>query len=304
MRQDHSGAMRARETRRGLGYGVGAYLIWGLFPIYLKALGPVGAGEVLAHRIVWSLLLTAVLILAARRWAAIRTALASPRLLGLLFVTAVLIAVNWLVYIHAVATGRLLAASLGYYLNPLVSVVMGVLVLKERLSRAQMGALALAFAGIAVLGVNAGSSLWISLTLALSFATYGLLRKMAPVDPLSGLAIETAILTPVAGGYLLWHAAHGQASFGVDTTTDLLLLASGAVTAVPLLLFSAAAKRLRYSSVGMLQFIAPSLQFALAVFAFGERLTWAHIVCFAAIWTAVFFYVADAVRLNARDERE
>lgn len=294
----HQSIVAARETRRGLGYGVSAYLIWGLFPIYLKALGPVGAGEVLGHRIVWSLVLTAAMIVVARRWAAIRDLVRKPRLLGLLLATATIITVNWLVYIHAVATDRMLAASLGYYLNPLVSVVLGVVVLKEKLSRAQVGALVLALAGVAVLGVNAGEALWISLTLAFSFATYGLLRKMAPVDPLSGLAIETGFLAPLAGGYLLWLGAQGQASFGNDSKIDLLLLASGIVTAVPLLLFSAAAKRLRYATVGILQFIAPSLVFLLAVFAFGETLTWAHVVCFAAIWTAVLVYVADGLRIS------
>ncbi len=298
MQQDDSGAARERETRRGIGYGVAAYLIWGLLPIYLKALGSVGSGEVLAHRIVWSLVFTAAMIAVAGRWAAIRDVVRKPRLLGLLLATATIITINWLVYIHAVATGRMLAGSLGYYLNPLVSVVLGVVVLKEKLSRAQVGALVLALAGIAVLGVNAGGSLWISLTVAFSFATYGLLRKLAPVDPLTGLAVETAILAPLAGGYLLWLHAHGDASFGADRHVDLLLIASGVITAVPLLLFSAAAKRLRYSTVGILQFIAPSMVFVLAVFVFGETLTWAHAVCFAAIWTAVLVYVADGFRIG------
>ncbi len=303
MEGDHSGTAQARETRDGLVYGVAAYVIWGLFPIYLKALGPVGAGEILAQRIVWSLVLTACLIAVTRRWAAIRDVLRKPRLLALLFATAMFITVNWLVYIHAVASGQMLAGSLGYYLNPLVSVMLGVVVLKERLSRAQAGALVLALAGIAVLGFNAGGALWISLTLAFSFAIYGLLRKMAPVDPLSGLAIECAFLVPAAGAYLLWIGARGDAIFGTDRTTDLLLLASGVMTAVPLLLFSAAGKRLRYATVGILQFIAPSLVFLLAVFVYGEPLTWAHVVCFAAIWIAVFVYVADGLSGRVRWRR-
>lgn len=299
MGDQHSVEAHASEARRGLGYGVGAYFFWGLFPIYLKALGDVPPGEVLAHRIVWSLLLTAAAIVVAGRAPGISAALRKPKLLLTLLATAVLIAVNWLLYIHAVTTGRILSASLGYYLNPLVSVGMGVLVLKERLGRLQVAAIGVALAGIAVLAFNAGGALWISITLAFSFATYGLLRKVAPIDPLGGLAIETAILTPLAGFYLLWHAAQGEASFGVSRTTDVLLLASGAATAVPLLFFSAAAKRLRYATVGMLQFIAPSLQFALAVFLYGEAVTWAHMVCFAAIWTAVAIYVADALRASS-----
>ena len=295
MPDPHSETHAARETQRGLTYGVGAYLLWGLFPIYLKALGDVPAGEVLSHRILWSVLLLGVMIVAFRRGAAFAQAMRSPRVLLTLFATAVLIAANWLVYIHAVATDRMLAGSLGYYLNPLVSVGLGYLILKERLSRAQFGAIGLALAGVAVLAADAGGSLWISLVLAFSFSAYGLLRKMAPVDPLTGLAIETLMLAPFAAAFLLWRGEQG--SFGASGATDLLLIASGAVTAGPLLLFSAAAKRLRYSTVGILQFIAPSLVFALALFVYGERLTAAHVVCFGAIWTAVAIYVAENMRM-------
>ena len=292
-----SDTVASRATRRGLTYGVVAYLLWGLFPIYLKALGGVGAGDVLAHRILWSLLLLAGMILVARRTPALLAALRDPTVMLTLAGTALLIAGNWLVYIHAVASGQLLAGSLGSYLNPLVSVALGFLILKEKFSRAQGGAIVLALAGIAVLAANAGGALWISLVLAFSFSAYGLLRKMAPVDPLTGLAVETAILAPLAAGYLVWRGARGQTSFGVDGTTDLLLVLSGVVTAVPLLLFSAAAKRLRYSTVGVLQFIAPSLAFALAIGMYGETLTIAHVVCFAAIWTAVAIYVVENLRL-------
>lgn len=287
----------ARETRRGLLYGVIAYLLWGLFPIYLKALGDVPPGDVLAHRILWSLALLAGVILLAGRGAAVRAALGNRGVMLTLLATALLIALNWLVYIYAVASEQMLAGSLGYYLNPLVSVGFGYLILKERLTRTQAGAMGLALAGIAVLAINAGGALWITLTLAFSFSLYGLLRKMAPVDPLTGLALETLILTPVAAAWLLWRAGEGPASFGQDRTTDLLLVLSGAVTAAPLLLFSAAAKRLRYATVGILQFIAPSLVFALALLVYGERLTWAHVVCFGAIWTAVAIYVAENLRL-------
>ena len=297
MQHQASGAP-ADSARRGLGYGVAAYLLWGLFPIYLKALGALAPGEILAHRICWSLLLLGAMIFVAGRSRQLRAALGNRKVVLTLLATSLLIAVNWLVYIHAVVSGRLLAGSLGYYLNPLVSVLLGVVILMEKLSRGQAGALLLALAGIAVLAANAGGGLWISLTLAASFSLYGLLRKMAPVDPLTGLAIETAILAPLAVGYLLWRAGQGQSGFGVNGTTDLLLLFSGAVTAIPLLLFSAAAKRLRYSTVGILQFIAPSLQFLLAVFAFGEVLTRAHMICFAAIWAAVAIYAAEGLRIS------
>lgn len=299
--QDQSPPGGASETRKGLTYGVAAYLLWGLFPIYLKALGAVPAGEVLGQRILWSLALVAALILIARRGDAVRDVLGKPRVLAVLLATSLLIAVNWLVYIHAVTSGQMLAGSLGYYLNPLVSVAFGYLILKERLTRAQAGAIVLALAGIAVLAVHAGGALWISLTLAFSFSLYGLLRKMAPVDPLTGLAVETLILAPFAGGYLLWKAAQGQSSFGHDRMTDLLLVLSGAATAIPLLLFSAAGKRLRYATVGILQFIAPSMVFALALLVYGEKLTWAHLVCFAAIWTAVTIYVLENWRQMRAD---
>lgn len=297
-----SDAHAARETRRGLTYGVVAYLLWGLFPIYLKALGDVPPGDILAHRILWSLALLGGVIAVAGRWPALRAALGHRGVMLTLLATALLIAINWLVYIHAVASAQLLAGSLGYYLNPLVSVGFGFLILKERLTRTQAGAMGLALAGIAVLAVNAGGALWITLTLAFSFSLYGLLRKIAPVDPLTGLTVETLILAPFAAGWLLWQANAGVPSFGRDRTTDLLLVLSGAVTAVPLLLFSAAAKRLRYATVGILQFIAPSLVFALALLVYGETMTWAHVVCFAAIWTAVAIYVAENLRL-AREVR-
>lgn len=294
---DHSASSGPGEARKGLTYGVAAYLIWGLFPIYLKALDAVPPGEILAHRILWSLALVAAAIFAIGRWPAVRAVLGNGRLLAVLLATSVLITINWLVYIHAVSSDQMLAGSLGYYLNPLVSVGFGFLILKEKLTRAQVGAIVLALAGIAVLAVHAGGGLWISLTLAFSFSLYGLLRKMAPVDPLTGLAVETLILAPFAAAYLAWEAARGQASFGVDGTTDVLLAVSGAATAIPLLLFSAAAKRLRYATVGMLQFIAPSLVFVLALLVYGETLTWAHVVCFAAIWTAVAIYVLENLRL-------
>lgn len=298
MQDHHSDARAAEETRRGLTYGVVAYLLWGLFPIYLKALGAVPAGDVLAHRILWSLALLAATIAIARRGPAVRVALGDRRVMGMLVATSLLIAVNWLVYIHAVATRQMLAGSLGYYLNPLVSVALGFVILKERLTRAQGGAMLLALAGIAVLAAHAGGGLWITLTLAFSFSLYGLLRKMAPVDPLTGLAIETLILAPFATGWLIWQACVGATSFGRDRTTDILLILSGAVTAAPLLLFSAAAKRLRYSTVGILQFIAPSIVFALALLVYGESLTLAHVVCFAAIWIAVGIYVAENLRVS------
>ncbi|HEV2079326.1 MAG TPA: EamA family transporter RarD [Allosphingosinicella sp.] len=292
MTQDHA------RTRAGLFMGLGAYLLWGVLPLYFKALAHVDPTGIVAHRILWSLIFLGGLATLWNRWPAIRAAIADRRVLLTLMATAVLIGVNWLVYIWAVLNGHVLEGSLGYYLNPLVNVVLGVFILKERLTRGQKFAVALAAAGVAVLGIGAGSGLWISLTLAFSFATYGFLRKVAPVDSLEGLSIETAILAPLALGWVLWLGSRGESGLGIDAWTTFLLVLAGAATAVPLLLFTAAAKRLPYSTLGFLQYVAPSIQFLLAVLVFGEKLTTAHILCFAAIWTALVIFTFEGVRLG------
>jgi chloramphenicol-sensitive protein RarD len=285
-------------TRRaGLLFGLGAYLCWGVMPLYFKLIAQIAPTEIVAHRILWSLLFLGALATLWRRWPAIRAAATTGRVLTTMVATALLIAVNWLVYVYAVVSGHVLEGSLGYYLNPLVNVLLGVFLLKERLSRPQIAAVALAAAGVAILAAGAGSGLWISLTLAASFALYGFLRKIAPVDSLEGLSIETAILAPVAFGWLLWLQAQGTLGFTrFGTDIDLLLALGGAVTAIPLLLFTAAARRLPYSTLGFLQYIAPSLQFLLAVLVFGEPLTTAHLVCFAAIWSALAIFTIDGWR--------
>lgn len=286
-----------RSARAGLFFGLGAYLLWGVMPLYFKLLAAVPATEIVGHRIIWSLVFLAALATLWRRWSAIRAAVTTSRVLMTLTVTAVLIAVNWLVYIYAVVSGHVLAGSLGYYLNPLVNVLLGVALLKERLSRGQLFAVALAACGVAVLAAGAGHDLWISLTLAFSFGLYGFLRKIAPVDSLEGLSVETALLAPLALGWILWLGQQNAGGLGhYDTATDILLVLGGAVTAIPLLLFTAAAKRLPYSTLGFLQYLAPSLQFLLAVLVFGETLTTAHIVCFGAIWSALAIFAFEGVR--------
>jgi chloramphenicol-sensitive protein RarD len=291
--------MTDATSRRRAGFllGVGAYSFWGFMPLYFKALARVPATEIVAHRIVWSVLFLALLATLSRRWAAIRAAFGTPRLLVILTVTALLIAVNWLVFIYAVVSRHMLEGSLGYYLNPLVNVLLGVVLLKEKLTAAQILATFLAAAGVAVLAAGAGSALWISLVLAASFALYGFVRKVAPVDSLEGLAIETTLLAPVAISYLFWLEQSGTLQFGRSgLATDLLLALGGAATATPLLMFTAAARRLPYSTLGFLQYIAPSLQFLLAVTAFGEPLTAAHLLCFGAIWTALAIFTLDGWR--------
>ena len=284
------------RTRAGLLLGLSAYLLWGVLPLYFKAVDHVGALEIVSHRIVWSLVFLGALVTVWRKWPTIRAAATTPRVALTLAATAVLIGINWLVYIYAVVSDNVLEGSLGYYLNPLVNVLLGVVLLKERLTRAQKAAVFLAAAGVAILAAGAGGAIWISLTLAASFALYGYLRKVAPVDSLEGLSIETALLAPLALGFILWLGASGDAAFPADALTNALLVLGGAVTAIPLLLFTAAARRLPYSTLGFLQYVAPSLQFLLAVLVFGEPLTAAHVVCFAAIWTALAIFVFEGLR--------
>ena len=288
--------MNDNNARSGLLLGLSAYLLWGFLPLYFKAIHQVGSVEIVSHRIVWSLFFLGLLAALWKKWPAIRTALATPRLVMTLALTATLIGINWLIYIYAVVSGHVLEGSLGYYLNPLVNVLLGVVLLKERLSRFQKVAVGLAALGVAILAAGAGSALWISLSLAASFAFYGYLRKVAPVDSLEGLSIETILLCPIALGWILWLQQTGEGSFLRDSTTDLLLVLGGVVTAIPLLLFTAAARRLPYSTLGFLQYVAPSIQFLLAVLVFGEPLTTAHIVCFGLIWTALAIFIVEGVR--------
>ncbi|HYG47412.1 MAG TPA: EamA family transporter RarD [Allosphingosinicella sp.] len=286
----------AARTRSGLLMGLGAYALWGVLPLYFKALVHVAPTEIVAHRILWSLIFLGALAALWKRWPTIRAALANRRVALTLLLTAILIGINWLVYIYAVVSGHVLEGSLGYYLNPLVNVLLGVFLLKERLSMMQKAAVALAATGVAILAFGAGGAIWISLTLAASFAVYGFLRKVAPVDSLEGLSIETIFLAPLALGWVLWLSAAGDGDFLHGRVTDLLLILGGALTAIPLLLFTAAAKRLPYSTLGFLQYVAPSLQFLLAVLVFGEPLTTAHIVCFGAIWVALAIFVSEGLR--------
>ena len=282
--------------RKGLVLGISAYAFWGILPIYFKALRAVPSVDIVAHRILWSVPILALLLSVAGAWEELGAALRNRRAMLLLGVTALLIGANWLLYVYAVNSGHILAGSLGYYLNPLANVLLGRIVLKERLSWLQWAAVALAAAGIAALAAGALGQLWISIALCLSFASYGLLRKIAPVDATAGLAIETAILAPFAAAWLVWSFSSGQPTFG-DSSADIVLIAvAGVVTTVPLLLFTAAARRLPYSMLGMLQFIAPTLQFLIAVLLYGEPFTTAHAIAFGAIWAALGLYVIAIVR--------
>lgn len=276
--------------------GVAAYSFWGVLPIYFKLLAAIGPVELVAHRIVWSLPILALLVTLTAGWPTVRAAMRTHKTLLLLAVTAMLIGVNWLLYVYAVNNGHILAGSLGYYLNPLANVLLGRIVLKEKLARLQWAAVVIAAAGIAALAVGALGQLWISLILCFSFATYGLLRKIAPVEAVAGLTVETILLFPLAAGWLIWSYVSAVPIFGQSSGDVALLSVSGLVTMVPLLLFTAAARRLRYSTLGMLQFLAPTMQFILAVMIYGEPFTRAHAIAFGAIWIAIILYVISVVR--------
>lgn len=284
------------RARAGLFYGLAAYGLWGVMPVYFKALQAVPSIDIVAHRIVWSLLVLAALVTAARAWNQVRDAVRSRKARAMLLLTALLIGTNWLLYVYAINSGNILAGSLGYYLNPLANILMGRFILKERLSKLQWAAVGIAAAGIAVLAAGALGTLWISLTLCFSFATYGLLRKIIHVESLAGLTVETSLLFPIALGWLLIGGAEGRPMFGAGGTETALLLAAGVVSTIPLLCFTAAARRLAYSSVGMLQFIAPTLQFLLAVAVYDEPFTTAHGIAFGCIWTALALYVSAIIR--------
>ena len=291
-------AARSAEhsSQGGFLLGLAAYALWGVLPIYFKAVAAVHAVDIVAHRVLWSLPFLALLIALARGWDKVRAAIARPKTLAVLALTALLIGGNWLLYVYAVTSGHILAASFGYYLNPLANVLLGRFVLHERLSRLQWAAVAIAAAGISVLAAGALGQLWISLTLCVSFALYGLLRKVVPADAVTGLGVETALLFPLAVGWIFWHAAAGAPVMGNNDLELGLLLLAGIVSTTPLLLFTAAAKRLPYSTLGMLQFIAPTLQFLIAVLLYGEPFTTAHAIAFPAIWIALALYVAALVR--------
>jgi chloramphenicol-sensitive protein RarD len=286
-------AVRARE---GVIAGITAYTLWGFLPIYLKLVAAVPAFEVLAHRIVWAVPFGIPIIALRRQWPEVKRAVAHRRTLGLLCVSAVFIAVNWLVYIWAVQRDQIFQASLGYYINPLLYVLIGVAVFHERLRPLQTAAVLLAAAGVAVLTVSGGQFPVIALTLATTFTVYGVLRSRVAVGGMPGLFIETLVLLPAAAGYMLWLGRSGEGAFAVeDPGTMGLLLLAGPFTVLPLLAFALAARRVRLSTIGIMQFISPTLQFLVGL-AYDERLTTAHVVCFVLIWIAVAAFSWDAWR--------
>ena len=284
------------EATRGVLFGLSAYTLWGCFPLYFALFAGVPSYEVLIHRVVWSCLFLVVVVSVLGRWAPVRAALSEPKKLGFVLGCAVFIALNWGIYIYAVESRQVLQASLGYFLTPLVNVALGLLVLRERISRVQVVAVALAAIAILYQLFLLGIVPWISLVLAFSFGTYGLLRKKVPLDGLSGLFVETLLLLPVGLLALSWLNLSGESHFAESPRLTLLLMSSGIVTAIPLLFFAGAARRLRLSTIGFLMYINPTLQFALALLVFDETLSDQKLLSFVMIWLALGLYSWSAWR--------
>jgi chloramphenicol-sensitive protein RarD len=285
------------DGRRGFLMGLGAYGLWGLFPLYWPLLEPAGALEILAHRVAWSAVVMVVLVVAVRRTAELRRHLRSPRTVLLMAAASAVIGANWGLFIWGVNNDHVIETSLGYFINPLVTVLLGVFVLGERLRAGQWASLGLAAVAVAALTIDYGRPPWLALSLACSFAVYGLIKKTAGVGAVEGLTVETLLLAPVALGFLVLLGAHGDQHFtghGVDHA--LLLTTTGLVTAVPLLLFGGAASRIPLSTLGLLQYLTPTLQFLLGLLVFGEPMPTTRWVGFALIWTALALFTVESLR--------
>lgn len=277
-----------------LPHAIGAYLIWGLLPLYLRLMHSVPAFEFVGWRLIFTLPVCLAIVALRRQGRELLAALGNPRALALLLTSALLIGGNWLLYVSAIQSGHVFATSLGYYINPLMNVLAGTVFLGERLNRRQWIAVAIAAAGVSLLAWDALEMLGIALALAVSFSGYGLIRRLAPVASLPGLTIETMLLVLPATGIVIWQAQlHGGTSLGRDLQTDLLLPLAGVITAVPLLMFATASKRMDYSTLGFIQYLAPTIVFLLGLFVFHEPLRQVQLACFVLIWTAVALFVWD-----------
>lgn len=296
MSQELALATRRDALRQGVIAAIAAYGIWGLVPLFFRQLAHVPADEIIAHRVLWSLLLMAAVLLLTRGFGDAWGLARQPARLARVALASAMVMANWLTFVYGINAGRILETSLGYFILPLFNVALGVLVLKERLRPLQWLAVALATAGVANEAAHLGGLPWISLVLAGSFGLYGLLRKQLPLDAASGLFLETACMAPFAVLWLVWRAGHGGNHFGLDLGSDLLLVATGVVTAVPLLLFAVAARRLPLTLMGFLQYLAPTLSFLLAIFVYHEPMPASRLITFAAIWTGLVVYSVDLLR--------
>ncbi len=290
--------------RRGVAYALCAYTLWGLFPLYFKAVASIPALDILAHRVLWSLAFVGVLVTWRIGWGWLADVLRNRRVLSVFALSALMVFLNWAIYIWAVSRGRVVDASLGYFMNPLVNVLLGWLVLHERLRPLQWTAVLIAAGGVVWLTWIAGAPPWIGLTLAAAFGLYGLLRKTASLGAWEGFALETLFMLPFAMVYLGWFAVRGEQTYpSLPLTMQLLLIASGPVTALPLLFFAAAARRIPLSTLGLVQYLGPSVQLILAVWLFDEPFSGAKAMGFAAIWAALVIYTGEMLWRGWRTSR-
>lgn len=280
-----------------------AYILWGLFPFYFHALAGIGALEILAHRVVWSLVFIVLVIVAMKRTAWVRPALTNRRVMFTFTASALLVGANWGTYVYAIVSNHTIEASLGYFINPLVTILISSIFLRERLRGLQKAAVALAAVGVAWITFDKGVPPYLGLALALTFAFYGLIRKTAPLGSVEGLTLESLILTPLAVGWLGWLASQGElAFFEVPAVTELLLVAAGPITAVPLLFFAAGVRLLPYSTTAIIQYVSPTMVFLIGVFAFGEPFTFSMLVGFLFIWAGVALFLGETW-VEARRQR-
>lgn len=290
-------AAPAREPLSGFAFGIGAFVLWGFMPLYVKLVDHIPPVELVAHRIIWSIPVAGLLLILLRRTADLRAAFSSPRTLAMAALTAGLISINWGVYMWAIMVDRALEGALGYYINPLVNVVLGAVLLGERFNRLQAAAIGCAVVAVAILTFRAGGLPWVSLVLAFSFGFYGFFRKTLPIGPSQGFMLEVLILAVPALVVIAWVTAQGQGHFGQTGWGDIgLLLLAGPITAVPLLLYAFGAKQLRYTTIGILQYIAPTMIFLLAIFVFGEPFSLWQLIAFCFIWAALALYTLSLFR--------
>ncbi|MFN3145804.1 MAG: EamA family transporter RarD [Paracoccaceae bacterium] len=284
------------DTPAGFAYGVSAYMLWGFLPIYMKWLSHVPPLEVVAHRVLWSLPVALIVVFASGRTADLRAALRTPAMLRMAVVTAGLVSLNWGVYVWAIVTDRALDAALGYYINPLFSIFLGAVLLKERLAPRQWAAIALAALAVAILTAETGRLPVAALALMLTWGFYAFFRKTLPIGPNQGFALEVMLLTPPALAVMAWYVSHGTAHFAATAADTWLLIGTGAVTAIPLIVYGNAAKRLRLTTIGILQYIAPTLIFLVAVLVFGEEMGRGRMIAFPLIWAALILYTSEVLR--------
>jgi chloramphenicol-sensitive protein RarD len=285
-----------KSANAGFFYALTAYLLWGVLPLYMKAIEHIPAVEVVAHRILWSIPVAAVILVALGRTSDFVRALGNPKILGMMFVTAVLISINWGIYIWSISANIASQAALGYYINPLMSILLGMFLLGEKLDRLQIFAVLLAFFAVTMMTVAMGALPWVAIVLAISFTIYGYLRKTVDIGPTQGFLLEVILMAPFAAGYLIWLSINGANSFSGEGWNNWLLAGTGLATAIPLILYASGAKRLRLSTIGLMQYIAPTMIFLFAIFVFNEPISMWQLIAFVLIWTALALYSVSIFR--------